>query len=201
MAEGANLSTGITPGVHDNLSTHFSSIRPPRDYDSTQVNNDLKALQGKFGGGQVQPNKSGSKQRPGNDGSMGNRENKNWKKGTAANQADNEEGAILDLSQNFTSHHILTGSMHSAMSEYAKRTNGHRNLCNIIDFQFHSRPSNSQVKKQIYVISESYNLSLFDLYCTSQAEKTQLSQEFLIETSFQVLKALQHLNSNTNVNS
>lgn len=36
----------------------------------------------------------------------------------------------------------------------------------------------------VFIISECYNLSLFDLYCTSQAEKTQLSEEFLIEVSF-----------------
>ena len=53
--------------------------------------------------------------------------------------------------------------------------------------------SDTKVENSVYVISESYNLSLFDLYCTSQAEKTNLSEEFLIETSFQVLKALDHL--------
>lgn len=55
-----------------------------------------------------------------------------------------------------------------------------------------------KVESCIYVISESYNLSLFDLYCTSQAEKTNLSEEFLIETSFQVLKALEYLNRQSN---
>ena len=58
----------------------------------------------------------------------------------------------------------------------------------------------NKVENHIYVISESYNLSLFDLYQTSQAEKTELSEEFLIETSFQVLKALEYLNRQNNEN-
>lgn len=41
-----------------------------------------------------------------------------------------------------------------------------------------------KIENSIYIISESYNLSLFDLYCTNQAEKTKLTEEFLIETSF-----------------
>jgi hypothetical protein len=57
-----------------------------------------------------------------------------------------------------------------------------------------STEQNAKIENNIYVISESYNLSLFDLYCTSQAEKTSLSEDFLIETSFQILKALEYLN-------
>lgn len=92
--------------------------------------------------------------------------------------------------------------MHLLFSDYIQRVNGHRNLCKVIDFMYHSSGAGtSSAKSKVYVISESYNLSLQDLYCTSQAEKTQLSQEFLIETSFQVLKAIHHLNSSTFIRS
>ena len=74
--------------------------------------------------------------------------------------------------------------MHTALSDYIKRVNGHRNLCSVVDYQQHTKSSKNTHRNQIYLISESYNLSLFDLYCTSQAEKTELSQDFLIETSF-----------------
>ena len=85
------------------------------------------------------------------------------------------------------------------MQHYIKSMNGHRNICRIIDYEVSEKQSltaadKSQIENNIYVISESYNLSLFDLYCTSQAEKTNLSEEFLIETSFQVLKAMECLN-------
>lgn len=79
------------------------------------------------------------------------------------------------------------------MSQYIKRMNGHRNICQIVDYEISEKPQKSlsqtiqeQLKAEtnVYVISESYNLSLYDLYCTSQAEKTELSEEFLIETSF-----------------
>jgi serine/threonine protein kinase len=78
--------------------------------------------------------------------------------------------------------------VHEVMSKYAKSLNNHRNICRIIDYEV------SEFENNIYVISESYNLCLFDLYCTFQAEKTILSEDFLIETSFQILKALEHLN-------
>lgn len=51
----------------------------------------------------------------------------------------------------------------------------------------------------VFLISESYNLSLFDLYCTSQAEKTSFSEDFLVEISFSVLKALEYLARNSRV--
>jgi serine/threonine protein kinase len=51
----------------------------------------------------------------------------------------------------------------------------------------------------VYMISESYNLSLFDLYCTSQAEKTNFQEDFLVEISFQVLKAIEYINRNNRV--
>ena len=75
------------------------------------------------------------------------------------------------------------------MQHYIKSINGHKNICRIIDYEVSEKQSvtsldQSQIENNIYVISESYNLSLFDLYCTSQAEKTNLSEEFLIETSF-----------------
>jgi hypothetical protein len=66
--------------------------------------------------------------------------------------------------------------MHEMMAKYIAKTNGHRNLCRVVDYEL--------TESYIYIISESYNFSLYDLYCTSQAEKTQLSQEFLVETSF-----------------
>lgn len=56
----------------------------------------------------------------------------------------------------------------------------------------------SATDNSVFLISESYNLSLFDLYCTNQAEKTKLSEDFLIETSFQVLKALDHVSRQSN---
>ena len=91
--------------------------------------------------------------------------------------------------------------------------NTHRNICRIIDYEVSEKLStkakrshgrggpmfndlsdlSNKVEINIYLISESYNLSLFDLYCTSQAEKTEISEDFLIETSFQVLKACEYL--------
>lgn len=78
--------------------------------------------------------------------------------------------------------------MHEVMSQYIKRVNGHRNICKVIDYEVSEKGKMAEgslkVENNIYVISESYNLSLFDLYQTSQAEKTVLSEEFLIETCF-----------------
>lgn len=116
---------------------------------------------------------------------------------------------------------LTSQNLHDVMSQYAQSVNGHRNICRIIDYEvseksrgraqqnpnqtnllagFNERANQNDMKVEnnVYVISESYNLSLFDLYCTSQAEKTNLSEEFLLETSFQVLKALEHLSRQSN---
>ena len=100
---------------------------------------------------------------------------------------------------------LTSQNLHEVMSQYAHCMSGQRNICRVIDYeisekQSHVQPSAPQsnmsdfqdsssgndmkVENSVYVISESYNLSLFDLYCTNQAEKTNFSEEFLIETSF-----------------
>ena len=66
----------------------------------------------------------------------------------------------------------------------------------MIDFEVADKAA--EAESTVFVISESYNLSLFDLYCTNQAEKTKLQEDFLIEISFQVLKALDHLSRQSN---
>ena len=71
------------------------------------------------------------------------------------------------------------------MSEYAQCLNNHRNVCKIIDFEVSERNIKKiqkqkmtenylnqndlevKIENSIYIISESYNLSLFDLYCTN----------------------------------
>lgn len=69
---------------------------------------------------------------------------------------------------NFRSNRITQNSMHQLFCDYIQRVNGHRNLCNVIDFMYHSSGAGtSAVKSKVYVISESYNLSLQDLYSTS----------------------------------
>ena len=93
---------------------------------------------------------------------------------------------------------LTSQNVYEVMSQYAHCMSGHRNICRIIDYeiseklqtglQLNTAPdqsiAHSHVENSVYVISESYNLSLFDLYCTNQAEKTNFSEEFLIETSF-----------------
>lgn len=85
------------------------------------------------------------------------------------------------------------------MNEYSQCLKDHRNLCRVIDCEIGEKSQDSpDSESTVFVISESYNLSLYDLYCTNQAEKTRLQEDFLIEISFQVLKALDHLSRQNN---
>jgi len=47
--------------------------------------------------------------------------------------------------------------------------NGHRNLCRINDFESSEghKMREDEGGDSVFIISECYNLSLFDLYCTS----------------------------------
>jgi hypothetical protein len=99
-------------------------------------------------------------------------------------EADDKEDAKLEeemVEAKNAKNMITSQNVHEVMSQYTKSLNDHRNLCRIIDYEVSEK---SGVENNIYVISESYNLCLFDLYCTFQAEKTILSEDFLIETSF-----------------
>ena len=49
------------------------------------------------------------------------------------------------------------------MTKYTKSLNNHRNICRIIDYEVSEKAG---IENNIYLISESYNLCLFDLYCT-----------------------------------
>ena len=70
------------------------------------------------------------------------------------------------------------------------RTSPH--LCQIIDSSEYSVLSPEAW--QVYVISESYNASLMDIYRTKKAEDADFSEEQLIEISYQILQALVALN-------
>ena len=47
---------------------------------------------------------------------------------------------------------------------------------------------------QVYLISESYNSSLMDIYRTKKAEDADFSEEQLLEIAYQILQALAGLN-------
>ena len=71
---------------------------------------------------------------------------------------------------------MTSHNLHQVMSSFIQSTVGHRNICRVIDYEIQQKSSTDlKVENNIYVISESYNLCLFDLYCTSQAEKTELT--------------------------
>lgn len=58
--------------------------------------------------------------------------------------------------------------MHTIMNEYSQCLREQRNLCRVIDFEVADKSLDSaDAESTVFVISESYNLSLFDLYCTN----------------------------------
>lgn len=58
---------------------------------------------------------------------------------------------------------LTSQNVHEVMSQYIKSLNDHRNICRIIDYEVFEKQG---IENNIFVISESYNLCLFDLYCT-----------------------------------
>lgn len=68
----------------------------------------------------------------------------------------------------------------------------------MVDFDSNLNIQYEEDQLSVFVISENYNLSLFDLYSTNQAEKTTFGEDFLLELSFSVLKALDYLNKQSN---
>ena len=75
------------------------------------------------------------------------------------------------------------------LTESLKRS---RHLCQIIDCSEYSVLSPEAW--QVYVISESYNASLMDIYRTKKAEDADFTEDQLIDISYQILQAFTALN-------
>ena len=78
-----------------------------------------------------------------------------------ASKPEDDEQAVENskVGRNF----LTSQNVHEVMSQYTKSLNDHRNICRIIDYEVSEKAG---IESNIYVISESYNLCLFDLYCT-----------------------------------
>ncbi|CDW91123.1 kinase r-like protein [Stylonychia lemnae] len=66
----------------------------------------------------------------------------------------------------------------------------HRSLCKILDYQI----KQSANEQNLFVFSEGYNGSLYDLYRTNKNENMEFTQEQLIDIAFQILMGINYLN-------